>query len=893
MIGQTITHYKILEKLGEGGMGIVYKAEDMKLDRLVALKFLPHHLTANETEKARFLQEAKAASALNHPNVCTIYDIKEEDGQQFIVMEYIDGKTLRQILPVKKLSEAYSYAIQIGEALQEAHAKGIVHRDIKADNIMVNSKNQIKVMDFGLAKLKGSLKLTRTSSTVGTLAYMAPEQIQGSDVDARSDIFSFGVVLFEMLTGHLPFHGEHEAAVMYSIMNEEPESLQKYLPEVTPELLHIFNTALEKSPEDRYQAVSEMVRDVRRLQKQSTKLSRGSLANMPIPSRETVAEPAFAATSPQQTSSKRILPLVGLGLVIVIGFLLYKLFMSDAGESKNEPFQSIKITRLTTSGKASLAAISPDGKYVVHVVAEGERRSLWTRQVATTSNVMIVPPADVGYRGITFSKDGNYVDYVINGDDNPNGALFEIPVLGGTPRKILSDLASAVTYSPDGKQLAFVRQFHEVGEEVLMVANADGSGERKLSIRRGDDFFITLEGVAPSWSQDGTIIAMPAASNKGVQHVNIVGYSVADGSEKILSPENWRLLGRVAWCADGKGIAFVGVRGTSYNSQLWYLQYPEGTVRGITNDLSVYHHASLGVTSDASALVATNVEVRSNIWVLEKSESTKDPWGAQKAVQITSGTGTHDGKSGVEWTADHKIIYTSSSSGTEGLWMIDKDGTNQRQLTLGSYREYNPTVSPDGKFILYDSDRDTTEQIWRMDIDGGNPTKISKAEDYDPSVTPDGKWLVYSGWATGKTLLYKIPLAGGDSVNISTNPASNPKVSSDGRLIVCNYFDEGTRKWGKAVLTFDGAVVQRFFTLPHSADDNVDWFPDGKFLTYIDTRNGVSNIWSMPRDGGEPRQLTDFTSGIIFEHAWSNDGKYLAVARGQETSDVVLITNNK
>ncbi len=272
VIGQTISQYKILEKLGEGGMGVVYKAQDMKLDRVVALKFLPHHLVATEAEQARFLQEARAASALNHPNVCTIYDIKEEDGRQFIVMEYVDGATIKRKLPLSGLQEALAYALQIGEALHEAHEKGIVHRDIKCDNIMVNSKNQVKVMDFGLAKLKGSMKLTKTSSTVGTLAYMAPEQLQGGEVNARSDIFSYGVVLFEMLTGHIPFRGEHEAALMYSIVNEEPESALKYRQDLSPELDRIIRRALEKDPADRYQHVDDMVSELRRLRKETTRV---------------------------------------------------------------------------------------------------------------------------------------------------------------------------------------------------------------------------------------------------------------------------------------------------------------------------------------------------------------------------------------------------------------------------------------------------------------------------------------------------------------------------------------------------------------------------------------------------------------------------------------------
>ncbi len=274
MIGSTISHYRILDKLGEGGMGIVYKAQDTKLDRIVALKFLPEHLTENDAERARLMQEAKAAATLNHPNVCTIYRIDEFEGKHFIEMEYVDGETLRHKIPLQSTSDVLKFAIQVGEALQEAHAKGIVHRDVKAENIMVNAKNQIKVMDFGLAKLKGSLKLTKTSSTIGTLAYMAPEQIQGGEVDARSDIFSFGIVLFEMLTGKTPFRGEHEAAIMYSIVNEEPDSILKFKSDSSPEIDRIIQRSLEKDPEDRYQHVDDMVSELRRVQKQSTRVIR-------------------------------------------------------------------------------------------------------------------------------------------------------------------------------------------------------------------------------------------------------------------------------------------------------------------------------------------------------------------------------------------------------------------------------------------------------------------------------------------------------------------------------------------------------------------------------------------------------------------------------------------
>ena len=259
MIGTKVLHYAILEKLGEGGMGIVYKAQDTNLERLVALKFMPHHVVPDEAEEARFLQEAKAASALNHPNVCTIYGIEQFEGNRFIAMEYIDGTTLRQKMPIASLADAIRYGIQIGDALHEAHTKGIVHRDIKSDNIMVNARDQVKVMDFGLAKLKGSLRITKATSTVGTLAYMAPEQIQGGEVDARSDIFSYGVLLYEMVTGRLPYRSEHEAALMYSIINEEPDPIEKYRADLPPVLVNLIVRALEKSPNDRYQSINEMV----------------------------------------------------------------------------------------------------------------------------------------------------------------------------------------------------------------------------------------------------------------------------------------------------------------------------------------------------------------------------------------------------------------------------------------------------------------------------------------------------------------------------------------------------------------------------------------------------------------------------------------------------------
>ena len=329
MIGQTLLHYRILEKLGEGGMGVVYKARDTKLDRIVALKFLPQHQLPYQEEQERFLQEARAASSLNHPNVCGIHAIGEVGGQTFIDMEFVDGVTLRDRLASSSLkqSDALVYAIQIGEALQEAHANGVVHRDVKAENIMVTSKNQIKVMDFGLAKLKGSLKLTRTSSTVGTIAYMAPEQLQGGDADARSDIFSFGVVLYEMFTGKKPFRGEHEAAMMYSLLNEHPAPLSVSAPDISAEIDRIVLRALEKDPQDRYQHVDDMVSELRRVQKQTGRVVLQRTASETPPREPEPVRPSRV--------SHRFLIAGGFVAVAVLGFIGYRMFGPSRGLSSS------------------------------------------------------------------------------------------------------------------------------------------------------------------------------------------------------------------------------------------------------------------------------------------------------------------------------------------------------------------------------------------------------------------------------------------------------------------------------------------------------------------------------------------------------------------------------
>jgi len=896
MIGQTISHFKILEKLGEGGMGVVYKAHDTKLDRMIALKFLPAHVSINEETKARFLQEAKAAAALNHPNICTIHGVEEDAGNMFIIMEFVDGGTLRQKIPYSGVDDVVDVSIQISEALQEAHAKGVVHRDIKADNIMLTSKGQAKIMDFGLAKLKGSLKLTRTSSAVGTLAYMAPEQIQGGEVDTRSDIFSFGALLFEMLTGKTPFRGEHEAAMLYSIVNEDPMPLEQLRQGISPLLSNLILRCLEKDPADRYQSVNEMAIELRRLRKQSTKVPR-TMATPSIDRTTQSVRPAGEVVLPQQqigsaspvveTSSKnRTIMGVSILVIVLLAFVLYQMVQKEQkGEQLQLQFQSMKITQLTSNGKTGDAAISPDGKYLVHVVREAGKRSLWVKQVSTGSTVQILPLAEVLFVGITISFDGEYIYYVVN--DAGKNILYKVPILGGTPRKILEDVQSAVTLSPDGKQIAFYRYVRKTGDFSFVVANEDGTGERVLASHRGDLWFAGM----PAWSPDGDIVAGFLGRWAGGMHYNLVAITIEDGKETPIGTFQWDEMGdnqgRVEWLRDGKGLICTGTEKRGSASQVWYCSYPSGDVQRITNDLNEYEHASL--TADGKALSVVQVARRSNIWVLPEGD-------IGKAGQVTNGK--DEGLWGISLAPDGKIIYTGSSGGNTDLWIMNPDGSDQRQLTSEPSMDVHPAVSNDNRYVVFSSYRSGIPNIWRINIDGSQPHQLTGGgEDYNPDISPDGKWVVFRSWDAGPLLIMKMSIDGGELTRLGNKSGTtSPSFSPDGKRVAYSYIDE---QRGSILIVdivdFPNGSLVTSMQLPSSAivtnNSTFQWTPDGHEISFVEAREGVSNIWSQSLAGGPPKQITTFKSGIIYGHAWSRDGKMLVMSRGDITSDAVLISN--
>ena len=550
-----------------------------------------------------------------------------------------------------------------------------------------------------------------------------------------------------------------------------------------------------------------------------------------------------------------------------LGFGIYKY------ASRPSSSASMKLTKLTSSGKAYVAAISPDGRYVAHLINPAEGTSLWMRQVATSSSVQIVPPSDKWFLGVTFSPDGNYIYYVAGEKGSDISSLYQMPVLGGAPKKLIDDLATPVTISPDGKQAVFIRSDMSKAEDSLIIASLDGTAERKLVTRKPPNYFVTYEGAA-AWSPDGKTIAYAGyvqGAGKSYE-INVFEANVADGAEKVLpSTQKWDWIDFLAWLRDGSGL-LINASEPGGASQIWQLSR-SGEAHRITNDLNNYY--GIDLTADSSTIVTSQFNRTANVWIAPGGDSSQ-------AREITSGTNNY---SNLDWTRDGKLVFQSGGN----IWIMEADGSGQKQLTSEGQNNRTPSVCPGG-YIVFSSNRRGARRIWRMDMDGSNQKELTSGDmENFPSCSPDGKWTLYQNNSSGVPTIWKVSVDGGNAVQLTDRFSVRPIVSPDGKLIAIRYMnDPARRKYGMAIIPFDGGEPLKFFEI---SAFQVRWSRDGRALQYIDNRGGSSNLWSQPIDGSRPKQLTDLKSDRLFSFAWSTDGKQLAVARGVDAEDVVLISN--
>jgi Tol biopolymer transport system component len=887
-------------------MGQVYRAQDTRLKRDVAIKVLPSDVNSVQALE-RFEREARAIAALNHPNICTVYDVGAAGPHHFLVMELLDGETLHQRLTRGPLDPAsvIETGIALADALVAAHARGLIHRDLKPANIVLTTRGP-KILDFGLAKvvdagrdvspagglvsqavtLSAPSPLTDPGVTVGTIAYMSPEQLRGESLDARTDLFSLGLVLYEAVTGRRAFSGATNAVVSASILHDAPTAPRRLRADVPPRLEQAILTTLEKDRDIRTQTASELRAELTRITREM-----GSLRPAPDASSGSLAAPAAsaavsAAPSPASSSDAQIVAglvrrhrggILGIAALLALG-VLGGIYAVRRGATPNGSrigpapltIADLQVEQLTSSGTASSPAISPDGKYVAYVEQGTGGDSLRVRQVTSGSNVEVVPAeSGVRLRGATVTPDGGFVDY-LKFLAPERLELWRIPFLGGVPQRRLDNIASLVGWSPDGRQMAYLRDAPG-GRTELMVA-VEGSADRVLATRMPPErFWTTLPDLpaafVPAWSPDGrTLAVLGAMVRPGGSTGQVVFVDVASGSTRAVNAGP-PLLGSALGWRDATTVVIAMLVQVSSPLQLWQMSFPEGTVRHLTNDLNQY--AGVSFTSDRNTLVTGRSEFSLGIWT---SDAAATQWTETVPVKPIRGPVGF----GVVWAGEDLIFLGGTGTNFALLRRRQSTGETETLAPAGG----SPSITRDGSTVVFfDYNRG---RPYKMDADGRSRVELGRVL-VIPSVTPDGRYLVANN-PTGDILFAPVDGKGAsrDAVKGPTRPGGLD-ISQDGRWIAYQGFDDRNRP---ATIVCDVATCMSRRILPPLTRPR--FTTDGKAIGYLGAQG--TNIWLQPVDGGPPRQLTHFAEDgrTIWDFAWSANGKRLAVGRALTTNNIVM-----
>jgi serine/threonine protein kinase/Tol biopolymer transport system component len=928
--GTTLGPYRIHKLIASGGMGDVYRARDERLGRDIALKVLPNGLTNDRERVERFAQEAKSASALNHPHIVAIYEIGQArpscnvqpisakdprpfaEDVHYIAMELVDGETLREFLAGDpSLTRRLEVLAQTAEGLGKAHAAGIVHRDLKPDNVMVSGEGYAKVVDFGLAKLAEPAQgwnplgadsptmraLTQQGELIGTAGYMSPEQILGRAVDQRSDIFSFGCIVHEAVTGRKPFEGDSFIDTLHEVLHGTPTPIQHSDERAQHELQRIVGKCLVKDRENRYQSIRDVALDLRAL-------GRELEAPIPIASRR----PAI---------KRRWLGAAAAAIVVVLA--IAAIFAWRAQRSHTEATalaapRHNKLQRLTSNGRVGRLAISPDGRFAAYSIYDDEKGpSVWLHQIATGSSVSIMPPTPKAYfAGLTFSADSNFViptRYV----GSIYGTASELPILGGTPSKLIGDADTAVSVSPDGTQLAFARDVLEKGESRVLVTARDGSHERVVGVLP-----LPRGARSPAWSPDGKQIAVTHAQN-------VYLIDAAHSTMKNLPLPGWHgSISDLAWTPAGDALIVSAVDERSAgHSQLLRVDLVSGAMTSVTEDSDDYSDPHVV----GSSIAAVQTKRQATLWSLVPGAAPE---------QLTRGLGTSDGLGGVAWTRDQHIVYTSTAAGSVDLWIANADGSAARQLSNSDMIVSNPVVTPDGTTIVYCTRSHGQFALWKMNVDGsqrrqivpvtttdrfvltpdskrlvyamgdaahhntslmivplegGTPTTIATTGVFLKSLelTPDGTAVVFSALDETAIKLFRVALNGGPVTKLTTERALDGDVSPDGKLVVCTY---GMHEVGgkAAIVPIGGGAPLRILDLDSRL---YSWTRDGKGIMYVKRDGKTDVLYLLPLAGGAPKALTNFAEGMIANYEWSPDAKRILLTHYVEVRDAVMLSGDR
>ena len=869
MLGRTISHYRIEEKLGEGGMGIVYRATDLSLKRSVAIKFLSSEV-ADEQHRRRFQQEAQTASSLNHPHILTVFEVGTIDGQQYLVTEFIDGSTLREWARHTQPStkQIVELLIGIADALATAHEAGILHRDVKPENILVAKNGYAKLVDFGLAKILETVAVsdaeaatrtlgpTRPGMILGTVAYMSPEQAGGRRVDARSDIFSFGVVLYELLGGRRPFGGTSDVDVMHAILHNAPRSLAELRAEVPAELRVAVEKALEKDPADRHQSMREMVVDLKRAQRRKT-------TDLPPP----VMQP--------RPSWKHWAPIMLVAAVSLLAGSVVGWFLWRTGDSAENLFAKAQISRLTDFEGVELdAAISADGKLVAFLADRDGPFDVWVTQVGTGEfrNLTRGRVADLllqEVRSVGFSGDGTHVWFRAG----EKLGISLVPAMGGVARPFLERAVTA-SWSPDGSKIAY----HEnTPGDPIFIADRNGGNRRRIFVEKPG-----LHCHYPAWSPDGRFVYFVRGFSPN--EMDIWRISASGGEPERITHHNSRIADGAL--LDDRTLVYTATAEDGSGPWLYWIDVERRKTRRVSFGVEQYISiaASAALPGQRLRLVASVSNPVSTLWQLPILDQVAEESAATRFSLPTM-------RGLVPRFGPDFLLYLSSTGGADGLWKL-KDGS-ATELWKGGEGAVTvaPAISPDGRQVCFSFRKQGRGRLHCMTIDGTNVRPLAESLDVRGAVSwsPDAKWVVVAAADAEGTRVYKVPVDGGSPVRLFNGLSANPLWSPDGQMIVYTEPLQGASYPVKAI-TPEGKT----FPLPELwvriGGDRYRFLPDGRGMVLLHGGFRQQNFWLLDFANSHMRQLTNLRPGFSVESFdISPGGKQIIFDRVRENSDLVLI----